>query len=135
MSDIGDIALFTSLGEASRKRHAPALAWRTYRQNELVIDIDDTSTDVLFVVSGLVRVIHRAENGKQVILGELGPGTVFGEMAAIDGVPRSASVTTLEPTRLATMPASAFMDILATEPDVSRFVLTMLTRRIRTLNR
>lgn len=135
MSDISDIALFASLSEASRKRHAPVLAWRTVGQNELVIDIDDTSTDVLFVVSGLVRVIHRAENGKQVILGELGPGAVFGEMAAIDGVPRSASVTTLEPTRLATMPASAFMDILVSEPDVCRDVLAMLTRRIRTLNR
>ena len=94
MGDIGDIELFASLSEENAKRFATALSWRTYPANELVIDMDDPSNDVLFVVNGSVRVIQRADYGKQVILGELGPGSMFGEMAAIDGTPRSASVTT-----------------------------------------
>lgn len=135
MGHIGDIALFASLGEDSKRRHAPSLSWHTYPENELVIDMDDTSNDVLFVVSGTVRVIHRAEDGKQVILGELGPGSVFGEMAAIDCIPRSASVTTLQKSLIATMRAGAFMDILASEPEVCHAVMKMLVGRIRTLNR
>lgn len=135
MGDIGDIDLFASLSEKSRGRYASALFWRIYSENELVIDIDDPSTDVLFLVSGAVRVIHRAEIGKEVILGELSPGAYFGEMAAIDGVPRSANVTALQTSRIATMRATAFMDILTSEPEVCRAVLNTLVARIRTLNR
>lgn len=134
MGEIGDIELFASLGEENAKRFAPALAWRTYPANELVIDMDDPSNDVLFVVKGSVRVIHRADDGKQVILGELGPGSMFGEMAAIDGTPRSASVTTLQTSLIGSMRAVAFMDVLACEPDVCRTVLNMLVARIRSLN-
>lgn len=127
--------MFASLGEHSRRRYASALFWRIYSENELVIDIDDASSDVLFVVSGTVRVIHRAEIGKEIILGELGPGAYFGEMAAIDGVARSASVTALQKSRIATMRATSFMDILTQEPDVCRAVLKTLAGRVRNLNR
>jgi CRP-like cAMP-binding protein len=74
MGAISDIDLFAGLGEESARRYGAALAWRNYPENELVIDLDDPSNDVLFVVTGAVRVIHRAEDGKQVILGELGAG-------------------------------------------------------------
>lgn len=134
MGDIGDIELFASLGEENAKRFAPAVTWRTYPANELVIDMDDASNDVLFVVSGSVRVIHRADDGKQVILGELGTGSMFGEMAAIDGIPRSASVTTMQTSLIGSMKAAAFMDVLAHEPEVCRTVLNMLVGRIRSLN-
>lgn len=96
--------------------------------------MDDPSTDVLFVVNGSVRVIHRAADGKQVILGELGPGCMFGEMAAIDGVPRSASVTTLQTSLIGSMRAKAFLDVLEHEPEICRAVLNMLVARIRSLN-
>lgn len=135
MADIGEIELFASLSEESRRRFGSALSWRVYGENELVIDLDDPSNDVLFVASGAARVIHRAANGKQVILGDLGPGGVFGEMAAIDGVPRSASVTTLQRSRIATMRASSFIDVLTCEPEVCRAILNLLVGRIRVLNR
>ncbi len=134
MGEIGDIKLFASMGEENAKRFSPALVWRTYPANELVIDMDDPSTDVLFVVNGSVRVIHRAADGKQVILGELGPGSMFGEMAAIDGVSRSASVTTLQTSLISSMRAKAFLEVLAHEPEICRAVLNMLVARIRSLN-
>ena len=134
MGGIGDIKLFASLGEENAKRFAPTLTWRTVPANELVIDMDDASNDVLFVVNGSVRVIHRAADGKQVILGELGPGSMFGEMAAIDGIPRSASVTTLRASQIGSMRGAAFMEVLAAEPEVCRTVLNILVGRIRSLN-
>ena len=135
MRDIKEIELFASLGDRTCRRYGPALSWRDYAENELVIDIDDTTNDVLFIVSGLVRVVHRADRGKDVILSELGPGAYFGEMAAIDGLARSANVTALLKSRVATMRAAAFQDILVHEPDVCRSVLNMLVARVRTLNR
>lgn len=135
MSDIKDIELFSSLSAESCARFGPALAWRTYGENELVVDIDDASDDVLFVVSGMVRVVHRAEIGKEVILGDRGPGRYFGEMAAIDGLARSANVTALQTSRIATLPSASFMEILAHEPEVCRKVLKGLVGGMRSLTR
>jgi len=135
MSEISEIDLFASLSEQSCQRYTQAISWRTYLENELVIDIDDVSKDVLFVVSGTVRVVHRAAIGKEVILCEIGPGAYFGEMAALDDLPRSANVTALQKSRIATMRAGTFLDILGDEPDICRSVLNMLVARVRTLNR
>jgi CRP/FNR family cyclic AMP-dependent transcriptional regulator len=87
MGEVGDIKLFASMGEENAKRFSPALVWRTYPANELVIDMDDPSTDVLFVVNGSVRVIQRAADGKQVILGELGPAACSGRWRPSTGSP------------------------------------------------
>jgi len=135
MDEIRDIDLLAEIGEDSARRFAPSVSWRNFGENELVIDMDDRSSDVLFVISGVVRVINRNEDGKQYILGELGPGSVFGEMAAIDGVARSATVTTLQPTRVATIPARTFMEIITSQPGVCRAILEMLVVRVRRLNR
>ena len=135
MGDITEIELFSDLGKESCRRYAQALSWRTYSENELIVDIDDVSDDVLFIVSGLVRVVHRTAIGKDVILGEIGEGTYFGEMAAIDGQVRSANVTALQKSSIATMRASLFRDILLREPEISISVLNLLVRRVRTLNR
>ena len=59
---------------------------------------------------------------------------MFGEMAAIDGVPRSASVTTLQTSLIGSMRAKAFLDVLEHEPEICRAVLNMLVARIRSLN-
>jgi len=61
--------------------------------------------------------------------------TYFGEMAALDGLPRSANVTALQKPQIATMHAGTFLDILSDEPEVCRSVLNMLVGRVRTLNR
>ena len=135
MGNITEINLFATLSAASAQRYASALSWRTYGENELVVDIDDTSDDVLFVISGKVRIVHRAEIGKEVILGDRGPGTYFGEMAAIDGLARSANVTALQTSQIATMPAATFLELLTHEPDVCKTVLRGLVGGMRSLTR
>ena len=135
MGNIREITLFASLSEDNARRYAGALTWRTYAENELVVDIDDLSDDVLFVITGKVRIVHRAEIGKEVILGDRGPGSYFGEMAAIDGLARSANVTALQTSQIATMPAGAFLDILTHEPSVCKTVLAGLVGGMRSLTR
>ena len=72
-------------------------AWRHYEPEGLIVDyLDnsnlDTSNDVFFVIEGAVRITIYSSSGKVVSFCELGPGDVFGEYAAMDGGPRSASV-------------------------------------------
>ena len=61
----------------------------------------------------------------------LGPGSFFGEMSLLDGKPRTATVTTLEPTRVLMLTSVAFNGALATMPSVDRKMLTVLAARLR----
>ena len=66
-------------------------------------------------------------------LRDLGAGEVFGEYPAIDGGPRSASVEARTRCAVASMPAGAFQELLATEPKVAQALLPQLVTKIRAL--
>lgn len=134
MQDLSDIPLFAEMPEELSKKYAKRCSWRDYNEHELVMDIEDDSNDVRFVVSGTVRVIVRISVGKEVILGEMGTGAFFGEISAIDGSPRSANVTTLTRSRICTMPATVFNEVIRAVPEVAVRILKMFAGRVRLLN-
>ncbi len=108
--------------------------WRRFEPNEILVDFDDVSTDVYFLTSGDVRILIRTQSGKEVILGEMRGGQMFGELAAIDGVSRSANVTALTRGEVCVMPASVFREIIFASPVVADRLLRLLTKRVRELN-
>ncbi len=134
MENLADIPLFASLDRATGDRLGKSCLWKNYEAHELVIDADDESADVRFVISGLVRIIGRFAIGKEVILAEMGPGDYFGELAAIDGNVRSATATTLYNSRICIVPQKIFLETMASEPEIGLCVMKVLTRRIRDLN-
>ena len=110
---------------------APLARWLAVGPGELVLDFGDATDDVFLIAGGAVRVVVRTPLGLEVILGDLGPGDVFGEMAAIDGAPRSANVTALHPSRLCRLPAAAFLEVALRSPAVGLRVMRVLTARLR----
>jgi CRP/FNR family transcriptional regulator, cyclic AMP receptor protein len=134
MQTLSNIPLFSELPDEVSERYARTCFWKDYEPHELVIDVEDETTDVRFVITGKVRIIHRITVGKEVILDEMSDGQFFGEIAAIDGWPRSANVTTLTRSRICVMPQKVFIEILTDSPSVSLQVMKMLARRIRELN-
>ncbi|MCB1385481.1 MAG: Crp/Fnr family transcriptional regulator [Nitratireductor sp.] len=134
MQDLTEIPLFKSMTKEQAARYGRSCSWRDYGEHELVIDIEDESTDVRFIVTGSVRIIIRMAVGKEVILSEMNEGSYFGEISAIDNSPRSANVTTLTRSRICTMPASTFRAILREVPEVAMEILTLMANRIRSLN-
>ncbi len=134
MDNLNDIPLFSSLDTIRGEQLAKECIWKEYDENELIIDIDEETTDVRFVISGLVRIISRLSVGKEVILGEMGPGAFFGEIAAIDGETRSANVTTLYKSKLCIIPQKTFLKLINLTPEINLEVMRVLTQRIRTLN-
>ena len=134
MDNLCNIPLFSSLDPEKGEQLAKECVWKEYDANELVIDIDEETSDVRFVISGLVRIISRLSIGKEVILGEMGPGDFFGELAAIDGETRSANVTTLYRSKLCIIPRNTFLKIINLSPEINLDVMKVLTQRIRTLN-
>jgi len=129
------IAVFKGLPPSTLTRIEERCRWRRYEAGESIIDYLDASDDVFFLMAGEARVSIYSLDGKVVTFSDLGPGDLSGEMAAIDGDPRSASMEARTPCVVASMPAVAFREILQSEPAVTLSVLRYLVSKIRTLTR
>jgi CRP-like cAMP-binding protein len=86
------------------------------------------------VVSGRVRVTIYSASGRQVTFRDIPAGELFGEVAAIDGMPRSADVVALESGLTASMPPSVFRELLRDEPGVAERVLQRLAGLVRRMS-
>ena len=133
MARLGTIPFFKDpgieLGPFETRCH-----WRRFDENEVLVDFDDISTDVYFIANGEVRILNRSQSGKEVILGEMRGGAFFGELAAIDGIGRSANVTALTRGEVCVVPATVFRQmVFASEPIADR-LFRLLAKRVRELN-
>jgi len=80
---------------------------------------------------GLLKVSMVSPAGAERILAILGPGSIVGDMAMIDGRPRSASVSALRDCKLRFVSRAAFEAVAAKNPDVYRHLLSLLAARLR----
>jgi CRP-like cAMP-binding protein len=108
--------------------------WRRFDPEEILVDFDDPSTDVYFLLSGDVRVLMRTASGKEVILDEMRAGELFGELAAMDGIKRSANVSALTRGEVCVMPATVFRELVFSSQPVAERLFRLLSSRIRELN-
>lgn len=108
--------------------------WKWYDDHEQIIDRQAESTDVFFIVQGRVRIVIYTVGGKEITLDDFTEGKQFGEMAAIDGLPRSASVMAIDRSLLAAMPQTRFMELLTGHPVVAERVLKNMAHIIRISN-
>ena len=105
-----------------------------YAANELILGQEDPTQDVLFIIRGRVRVTSYSASGREVSYRDLGADQMFGELSAIDGQPRSATVLALEDVSLIRLSASAFCAVLQRHPQVANAVLCWLVGLIRALS-
>ena len=82
-------------------------------------------------MSGDAHVLNFSTSGRVVDYTSLKSGDFFGELAAVDGLPRSATVVTRTECRLAVLPASVFMELIDNYPQLNHFVLKRLARVVR----
>ncbi|MBL0402712.1 Crp/Fnr family transcriptional regulator [Microvirga aerilata] len=133
MARLAGIKLFKGL-EIDLAPFEARANWRRFDPDEVLVDFDEPSTDVYFLLSGEVRVLMRTASGKEVILYEMKPGDLFGELAALDGVPRSANVTALTRGEACVMPASVFKELLFSHQSIAERLFCLMASRIRELN-
>src|SRR5262245_5513094 len=89
---LAGITIFKGLPSEALEQIERRCKWRRCAPGELIFAYLAVSDNVFFIAEGTVRVTIYSHAGKAVSLAELGPGDVFGEYAAIDHHPRSASV-------------------------------------------
>jgi CRP/FNR family transcriptional regulator, cyclic AMP receptor protein len=127
------VPLFAGLDAAGLESLARAVRPRRFRRGEVVFHLGDPG-DALFVVSaGAVKITLPSEGGDEAIIATLRPGDFFGELALLDGAPRSATAVALEPTETLVLPREPFRALVATEPAIRDALLAALARELRRL--
>jgi CRP/FNR family cyclic AMP-dependent transcriptional regulator len=116
-----------ALTQRGRRRQWPA-------GSSLFLEGESCST-VVIVLSGRVKVFSLTEHGDEILLAIRGPGALLGELSAVDGAPRSASVAALEPVVALVIPIAAFVDFLRTHGDAGIALLQLVTSRLRDADR
>jgi len=128
-----NVSLFSGLPEESVKAVSALATTRPYPKNTIIISEGDDSDSLYAVLSGKVKVYLSDDEGKEIIINIHGPGDYFGEMALLDDKPRSASVMTLEESKLAVLSKSAFEDCLSKNPQISLPIIRGMSKRLRNL--
>src|SRR5690242_6023298 len=123
-----------ALPQAELERLLPALKRRLFRRGETLYHQGDPGHVLHVVLEGRVKVVLPSETGEEAVLTVLGPGQVHGEMALLDGEPRSATVVALEPVVTAIISRESFLDLLKRNPSAVEGVLAGLARTIRRLS-
>jgi CRP/FNR family cyclic AMP-dependent transcriptional regulator len=127
------VRIFASLDTETLDRLEKRCRWRNYRPGQEVIQYRGTAAEVYFLISGSARVIIHSASGKDVPFRIIDAGDIFGEFAAIDDKPRSASIEVLKPSRVASMSSWDFKRVVREEPDVAMALLRHLTAEARRL--
>ena len=128
------IALPEGLSAERLEALARECAWRNYRAGQRIISRAAADRDVHLIVSGRVRATTYSAAGKQVTFRDLAAGELFGEVAAIDDMPRSADVVALESALTASLSPAAFRKLLREEPAVAERVLRRLASLVRRMS-
>lgn len=93
------------------------------------------STAVVLIRHGQTKITCLTQEGRETLLAILGPGDVLGELGALDGSPRSATVTALDDVEALVVPAAAFRDLVERDGRVALTVLRIVNGRLREADR
>jgi len=104
---------------------------RAAAPGEVLLAQGDPSDRVLLILSGRVKVAIATHRGHSVVLAFRGPGALVGEQATLDGRPRGATVSAVEPVELLLVAASAFRRYLLEHPAATLVLLAELSTRLR----
>lgn len=131
-ASLDGIGLLRPLSPTERAALARQCRWRRFAVDEQIIDHLSETRDVVFIVEGRVRVLSHSVSGREVSFDDIDAGGFFGEMAAIDGLPRSASVVAVEDgTLVAYLAPKPFQQLVAGHPDLAIAVMKRLCRLVR----
>ena len=130
---LGQTELFSEVGEEALLKVADRALVRTYKKGQLVFSEADSGDALFVVVEGLLKVFLTSEDGEELVLVTLRPPDVFGELALLDGGPRSASVEALEQSTLIALRRSDFLEVIKHDPVMTETLLRSLGRLVRRL--
>jgi len=123
--------LFRGLEPATLERIARLCVRRPYPRDAVIFSQSDPGDALFGVVTGRVRISASSASGREVFLNIMEPGDTFGEIALLDGRPRTASASAMAPSDLLVIQRESFLRLLANEPVLTDHLLRLLCARLR----
>ncbi len=125
------VPLFSDVRAEELTALAGRLRRRSFRRGEVIIHRGDPAGALHIIRSGRVKITLPSEEGDETVLALLGEGACFGEVAALDGGPRSATVTSVEPTETLSLLRDDLLSFARESPDFALALITTLAARLR----
>ncbi|HET8726182.1 MAG TPA: Crp/Fnr family transcriptional regulator [Alphaproteobacteria bacterium] len=125
------IPLFRSLSPEARDTLLRRSRWRRFAAQEQIIERDDPGRDVFFVAEGSARVVNYSLSGREVSFDDMGAGSFFGQLSALDDQPRSANVVAVVDTLVLAVPQQVFLQVATENPKIALAVMRNLAAVLR----
>lgn len=135
VSVLKSVPMFAAFREEQLRELVPVVMRRNAPRGTMIMAEGDRVDSLYIVMSGRLKVMMGEADGKEVILGILGAGEIFGEMGLIDEGPRSASVVAIEPCELMVVTKRDFKRCMVESFDTAMSVMRVLVRRLRAADR
>ena len=124
-------SLFRGLPRETLARIASLAARRAYEKDTVIFMRGDPGDSLCGVATGRVRISSSGRGGKEVFLNIMEPGDAFGEIALLDGSPRTATATAMARTELIVIPREAFSALVQSQPQLAAHLIQLLCKRVR----
>jgi CRP/FNR family transcriptional regulator, cyclic AMP receptor protein len=126
------VDLFSSLDKKEHQALAKSCQERKYSAGSTLITQGDTGVGLYVIISGHVKTTQAKNPDRpEVDLGTYGPGNVLGEMALLDDLPRSATVTAIDDVAALLLPVWEFRATVRNHPEIGLKLLAVLSKRLR----
>src|SRR5690242_1755547 len=134
--DLARVDLFSGLRKKELKEVATCCREGKYSPGSVLISQGEKGLGLFILTKGTVRITRTTStDGAEEVLGTAGAGDIIGEMALLDDMPRSATVTAVDEVSVLALPFWEFRPILrriiSSDPDVALDLLAVLSRRLR----
>lgn len=123
--------LFSALSDVLLEQLTKEASFKSYRKGELIIGQSGNDYNVGLLLRGKVRVKLYFLAGKELLVDDLKPGALFGDFAAIDRQPRSASVFAMQNSLVLEVPGPTFVSWVTENPAVAKTYQESMTLRMR----
>ena len=133
--DLSDrLSLFSLFSKEKSKSVLATLRRRKFNKGQVIIHHLSEENDVFFLLSGRALAFLTAIDGTELAFDEIPRGSYFGELAAIDGGPRSASVCALTDVEVVQVSSEEFLQMIETYPEFALALLRDFTKSVRSLS-
>jgi CRP-like cAMP-binding protein len=128
-----NVPIFSELNDDTLIKLSQLGTLKSFEKDSIILSEQDAGSALFVMVSGKVKVarVSNDDKSKEVILTLLNPSDFFGEMALLDGLARSATVTSIEDSQVFIIQRNDFLDLIQEHPEVSIALLQELTQRLR----
>lgn len=130
-SYLKQVDIFASLSDEDLRDLVGAARRRTFRAGEVIFHRDDPGQVLYVIKEGKVKICLISPDGQEISLVVFGKGEYFGELALLDGLPRSADAIALEKVECYTLQRSDFHKAIMKTPQIAIQVLEVLSQRLR----